>query len=180
MGTTDAFVEHVVAGLVGCIWILPLGAAVYGVDFDPLAVPGAVLIFVGTAYCYVAGVAIDRVADRTLEPVSTRILRRHFASRDDYEATFNSAMETDPFLEQIKYSRHRERLMRSSVVNSLAVAVTYTGLLLVSGPYDLGPRQKVTTLVLGLAAAAMFLFAWWQVRLGHFRRLRSQVGDVTT
>lgn len=186
MSMTSAFIEIVVIGVQGLLWLSLLTASVLGFDaikaIQPVLrdSPGSLSAIVLLSIVYTVGVLIDRIGDGLFVLLKPRdVLLRIAAFRqwadmghtDEYLRVFLSDGKASSMLE---YIRSRVRIVRSSLFNFFMIMIS--SLVLMHTRCDsitLRQRFFLTMLIvpIGTVALAVVFVCWGMLEITWERRL---------
>jgi hypothetical protein len=174
--TTNLFVELVVIGIGGALWLGLTVLTIFGYSWVPIeeltSLPG---LIPALAVIYLLGILIDRVADGVFEPVTKRLASQVFPSHDEYERARNLVYASEALRNLAEYSRSRMRICRGWILNSALTAVSLNAFIWVVLPRDL-PRLRLTmvgTLIL-LFIGSTALYSWHQLLATYYKRMAQQ------
>ena len=127
MNTTDLFVELIIIGIGGAIWMCLLIFGMFGYDWVPLdetLALAALIPFLSVAY--VLGIVIDRVADTVFEKVwYPSLLKKVYETEkeflDDKRLVYIHPGRLGDLLE---YGRSRLRICRGWTLNAVLILVS--------------------------------------------------------
>jgi len=184
MNTTVLFVELLIIGFQGGIWILFLILSVFGYkwllglqstgisDWQTL-----ITIFL-LSMLYVLGIIIDRTADAIFSGWSKRIKKRVFPDSDAPTSAIRFGFTNEYLNRQIEYTRTRMRIARASSVNFalttiFAVVFIATQLQGISDTERL--RYLAFTLIFGIALAITAIVIWKSLTRGYYETVKKNV-----
>ncbi|MBL8090749.1 MAG: hypothetical protein JNJ43_10495 [Anaerolineales bacterium] len=130
MNTTLLFVELLIIGLEGWIWIFLFTSPLFPIKNYPNMLLifkdwELVIIAIFLALTYVLGVIIDRIADWRVRPLE----KKHRADIITDNTTpisvmrFSLGTQNDFLNQQLDYTRSRLRIMRASILNIIAITI---------------------------------------------------------
>jgi len=185
MATTTLFVEIIIIGAQGAIWLfiifssfmdLPNSFDLLGVDFAVLAIPIIALL-------YTLGIIIDRVSDnigfKALEyTIRDRVMHKIAGEYSKNVIKENIHISWTPIRRFIlstpqqegllfDYYRHRIRIMRSSALNFLLTAIGLLIFLLRQNP--LYYSIVLFGIIISILLCCLCAFAWWRLVLSWSR-----------
>jgi hypothetical protein len=174
--TTNLFVELVVIGLGGALWLALATLTVFGYQWIPVeevtSLPG---LIPALAVIYLLGILIDRISDRIFQGRTKAMASRAFPSVQDYERARNLVYTSEALRGLAEYTLSRMRICRGWVLNSLLSVVAANAFIWTALP-DQVPRMKVAsfaTLVLLFIGVAA-LYSWRQLLSNYYDRVAQQ------
>lgn len=165
MNTTLLFVELLIIGLEGWIWIFFFITSIFPIKNYANALmifrDWELLVFaVFLALTYVLGVMIDRISDRIFRPLEygfrDKLITNH--NKGISVMRFSLGTQNDFLNQQLDYTRSRLRIVRASILNFIAITITVSLYLLITYPFT-NTREmfSVYGIVIGIGGlASMF------------------------
>lgn len=183
MTTTHLFVELLVIGFGGLIWLFLALAPLLGIQIGTAtAKPDLLLALPILSTAYMLGILIDRVADYFFDSRDQRLRDAIYPGTDGREDYFKDrrtlVMDGQPLWEHLEYGRSRMRVCRGWAVNFLLIA-GFAGLDLVlngSGA-RLGslPFAERAWLFMALAALCFLsVCSWWSLTRSEYQKIKRQ------
>ncbi len=199
MSTTAVFVEIMIVGIQGFIWIAILFSSIFGIEpFNWIFAPDlpkwigpSISIFL-LAFSYTFGVILDRIADSPLFPNFPKKLLLKNKKIDDWyssehkERRFSVLIREGTLTPYLDYFRSRTRLLRTTSLNIILIIVSSMVFL---SFHDINTTQYqinkifLCLIIGGLSLLAITLFAWGWVELTYENRvsqLNKELDDIKT
>jgi hypothetical protein len=178
MGTTDLFVELIVIGIGGVIWLLLLIFSAFGYDWVPLDEAfSLVALLPFLSIIYVMGIIIDRLADTAFDrPWDSSLRKKVYAqdaeyASDKYLIYIHSGLLGD----LLEYGRSRLRICRGWTLNTL---LTLVSLDIFIWTRVTGTSLRLRLTIFGSLALALFAlcnwFSWRQLSLASYYKIKRQ------
>ena len=171
MNTTSLFVELLVIGVGGMMWLMLGLAAVF--DLGPLLsqfvhLPAnALLMMFGpvTALTYVIGIVLDRTADGLFDVEARRLGRKDFFAGANKEEARQARTaiycRSDRLADLYEYGRSRLRICRGSCLNIVMLILAADGFLLThASDFAHSGRLMAAVTAGGALVAAGAYWAW--------------------
>lgn len=126
LSTTSLLVEHLIAGVMACIWIVLMMLCVYPVSPSMLPVLIAykyLILIVLSVLSYPIGMIVDNIADSIL-----MIRSKKYKNAEDYLSVTELIyhLKDDNIKDWFTYNRFKIRIMRSCWLNALIACVIMT------------------------------------------------------
>ena len=126
LSTTSLLVEHLIAGVMACIWIALLLLCIYPLspDIFPVLIAYKYLVLIVlSVLSYPIGMIIDNIADRILS-----IHNQRYKNTEDYLSVTELIyhLKDDNIKDWFTYNRFKIRIMRSCWLNALITFVIMT------------------------------------------------------
>jgi hypothetical protein len=186
MSITSAFIEIVVIGVQGLVWVSLLAASVFGFDTIKtiqLALnesPGSLTAIMLLSVIYTLGVLIDRIGDGLFVLVKPREVLLRITSFQRWADRAHADQRLPVFLNEgkassiLEYIRSRVRILRSSFFNF--VMIMLSSALLVHTRLDnmtLTKRFRLTIFIVLMGAVVLILVfvCWGMLEITYDRRL---------
>lgn len=125
MSTTELYFEYIIIGVESLIWIVISFFIIIGesiIDFFKYCVSNLFSSFVLLAICYILGLVVDRISDQIFEKRKMEI-RKKYNIKSGTSLDVWSKYNQDDFA---KFTLSRIRVIRSTILNSLIIAITAT------------------------------------------------------
>jgi len=182
MSTTNLFVELMVIGVGGSVWLVLIVFSVFGyawVRIDHLLSPYAAVPIL--AVIYVLGIVSDRIADAIFEWMWSEDMREsYFRDRTEYYKARKLILTgSERVSDLLEYGRSRLRICRGWAFHSILIAIglnTFLWTRLSNRPstWSISIFGSFSLLVFALAA----WFAWRKLAHSEYRKIREQVDFV--
>jgi hypothetical protein len=178
MGTTDLFVELIVIGIGGAIWLLLLIFSAFGYDWVPLEDMfslAALIPFLSVVY--MLGIVVDRLADAAFGKLWDAPLRRRVYAQEDEYLDDKRLIYIHPgrLGDLLEYGRSRLRICRGWTLNALLILISMDIFVWTRLTGD-SLRLKLT--LFGSLALALFAlgnwFSWRQLSLANYHKIKRQ------
>lgn len=125
MSTTELYFEYIIIGVESLIWIAISFFIIIGesiIDFLRYCVSNLFPSFILLAICYILGLVMDRISDQIFEKRKMKI-RKKYNIKSKTSLDVWSKYNQDDFA---KFTLSRIRIIRSTILNSLIIAITST------------------------------------------------------
>lgn len=186
MSTTQVFVELLITGFGGLIWMAMLVGVLCGLSPEDLLTRDypAFLLFPVSGIAYIIGILIDRISYQAFIGLENRIGYRTFAShgKDGDKPGKNAEADVGPVIrlvmhhsgqlkDKIHYTRTRLRLCRSWIVNFSLICLSLA-LALFSG-LDEHQNLLLALLFLSLLLSVACYFVWKRLAIDYYIDIKS-------
>lgn len=177
MNTTALFVEIIVIGAGGTIWLALLVLSVFGYNWIPWKEATSIVTLVPVlSLIYVLGIVIDRLADQLYSTWDKKLRKQEFSSNEEYHnaRTYVYNYAPDRIISLFEYGRSRLRISRAWSINCLLLTICIPLLIWARFPKTPSSTQQAITIfgitVFGLGTIATF-FAWKKLATNDYKRL---------
>ena len=179
MNTTMLFVELLIIGLEGGIWLLFLVLSILGTNGVPKAYATikeaqALTIAITLPILYVIGILLDRCADRLFKAKEKEI-ERDIVGKSSVTVPvmrFSLGTENDFLNQQLEYTRTRMRIVRASSLNFVLIALNSSIFILTRiTSVSISIRWGYVALIVfvGLMFAFASFSTWKSLASGHVK-----------
>ncbi len=178
MNTTDLFVELIVIGIGGTIWVLLFALSFLGYDWVPpeqLFSLVALVPFLSTAY--VLGIVIDRVTDAIFEKWwSKNLLKKIYKDDSTYLNDRRLIyIHSGRLADLLEYGRSRLRICRGWSLNALLILISSNVFIWTRIPNE---SLKINLSIFCSIFMLLFTlgcgFSWQQLMFEYYRKVKTQ------
>ncbi|MEO0458002.1 MAG: hypothetical protein AAF152_15680 [Cyanobacteria bacterium P01_A01_bin.114] len=178
MNTTDLFVELIVIGVGGIIWVAILVLGIFGYDWVPfnqvLSLPSLLPIL---AITYIFGIVTDRLADELFDKIWKPALAQRVYAKDgdDYDDRRYIYLRSERLANLLEYGRSRLRICRGWTLNTLLILISLN---LFIQRQVTASSTKLTMFVFSNVFLILLTyglwFSWRQLALADYRKVKRQ------
>ena len=154
ISSTELLVEHIISGILAVIWILGLAFIIIEIDINflkSLENHKALLAFIFIPIAYPLGIFIDTLADQLLQKKGKNIKKTIGLSMSKTELIHR--LKDENIRDYFTYTRFKTRVIRSSMLNFLMIAIFCSLLIFIKGT-ELGISYPKP---IGLSVAIIFM-----------------------
>ena len=184
MSTTVLFVELLIIGFQGGVWILLLIFSVFGYNWllelqstgisDWQTLITALLL----SMFYVLGIMIDRTADAIFSGWSQRIKQTVFPNSTAPTSAIRFGLTNEYLNRQIEYTRTRMRIVRSSSIN-FGLTTVFAVIFIVTKLQTLSMAERwiclAFTLFSGVTLTTAAIVIWRSLTRGYYETVKKNV-----
>ncbi|MGJ3245691.1 MAG: hypothetical protein ACFE0I_06400 [Elainellaceae cyanobacterium] len=181
MNTTDLFVEIIVIGIGGIIWLSLLIFSF--LDYQWILWDRAtafISLIPFLAITYVLGIILDRIADQIFKACDKKLRKVQFSSNEEYHSARNYTYTyaSEKIIGLFEYGRSRLRISRAWNINFVLIAISLTIFIWKNfTDTSLDNKLKLTFVVVsvcGFGATSSFL-AWKKLAKNDYKRLKEMI-----
>lgn len=177
MSTTDLFVEIIIIGIGGLIWLILLILSFLGhqwVPWDKAVSLTSLIPFL--AITYILGIAVDRISDQIFSIWDKDLRRAQFSSNEEYHFARNYiyTYANEKIIDLFEYGKSRIRISRAWSINFILIA--FSAILFISlNSNSLNLNNKASLLLVTVfgcfIGTASNLLAWRKLAKNDYKRL---------
>lgn len=177
MNTTDLFVEIIIIGIGGLIWLSLLILSFLGhqwVPWDKAVSLTSLIPFL--AITYILGIAVDRISDQIFSGWDKDLRKTEFSSNEEYHFARNYiyTYASEKVIDLFEYGKSRIRISRAWSINFILIAL---GAILFIGLNSKTLNLNNKTILLLVTVVGCFLgtasnvLAWRKLAKNDYKRL---------